>query len=72
MARPSKFTNDQVLDASLRLVHSSGPAGLTMSGVAQLLGLSVETYREAWEQHGVNPPSVRREQLAHVPKPTSR
>ncbi|MFV1990032.1 MAG: TetR/AcrR family transcriptional regulator [Acidimicrobiales bacterium] len=38
MARPAKFTNDQVLDASLTLVHDAGASGLTMTGVAEALG----------------------------------
>jgi AcrR family transcriptional regulator len=38
MARPAKFSHEQILDTSLRLVHDAGATGLTMSGVAEKLG----------------------------------
>ncbi|MGW1638083.1 TetR/AcrR family transcriptional regulator [Streptomyces lavendulae] len=38
MARPPRFDTDQILDAAVRLAASSGPAGVTMSAVAQAVG----------------------------------
>ncbi|MER5729852.1 helix-turn-helix domain-containing protein [Streptomyces sp. NPDC002138] len=38
MARPPRFDTDQILDAAVRLAASAGPAGVTMSAVAQAIG----------------------------------
>lgn len=38
MARPPRFDIDQFLDAAVRLAAASGPAGVTMSAVAQEVG----------------------------------
>ncbi|MFE7142787.1 TetR family transcriptional regulator [Streptomyces sp. NPDC057644] len=38
MARPARFATDQLLDAAVRLAAASGPAGVTMSAVAQTVG----------------------------------
>ncbi|MDH3190774.1 MAG: TetR/AcrR family transcriptional regulator [Acidimicrobiia bacterium] len=38
MSRPAKFNEDQILDVSRDLVVQSGPATLTMTAVARLLG----------------------------------
>ena len=38
MSRPAKFSEDQILDVSRDLVVQSGPATLTMTAVARLLG----------------------------------
>ncbi len=38
MPRPAKFSEDQILDVSRDLVVQSGPATLTMTAVARLLG----------------------------------
>ncbi|WP_411081557.1 TetR/AcrR family transcriptional regulator [Streptomyces sp. cmx-18-6] len=38
MARPARFATDQLLDAAVRLAAASGPAGVTMSAVAQAVG----------------------------------
>ncbi|MEV5970305.1 TetR/AcrR family transcriptional regulator [Streptomyces sp. NPDC051921] len=38
MARPPRFDTDQLLDAAVRLAASGGPAGVTMSAVAQAVG----------------------------------
>lgn len=38
MSRPAKFSEDQILDVSRDLVVHSGPATLTMTAVARLLG----------------------------------
>ncbi|ATZ28437.1 TetR/AcrR family transcriptional regulator [Streptomyces lavendulae] len=38
MARPPRFDTDQFLDAAVRLAASCGPAGVTMSAVAQAIG----------------------------------
>ncbi|MDH3538405.1 MAG: TetR/AcrR family transcriptional regulator [Acidimicrobiia bacterium] len=38
MSRPARFNEDQILDASRDLVVQSGPAALTMTAVARLLG----------------------------------
>jgi len=38
MSRPARFSEDQILDASRGLVVESGPAALTMTAVAGLLG----------------------------------
>lgn len=38
MARPPRFDTDQFLDAAVRLAAASGPAGVTMSAVAQGVG----------------------------------
>ena len=38
MARPAKFSKDEILDASRGLVVQSGPAALTMTAVARVLG----------------------------------
>jgi len=39
--RPAKFTEDQILDAALRLVAEGGPGAATISGIAGLLGAPV-------------------------------
>lgn len=41
MPRPAKFTEDQILDAALRLVAEGGPGAATISGIAGLLGAPV-------------------------------
>ena len=38
MSRPAKYSEDQILDVSRDLVVQSGPATLTMTAVARLLG----------------------------------
>ncbi|WP_330335515.1 TetR/AcrR family transcriptional regulator (plasmid) [Streptomyces sp. NBC_00536] len=38
MARPPRFDTDQILDAAVQLAASTGPAGVTMSAVAQAIG----------------------------------
>ncbi|THA83708.1 TetR/AcrR family transcriptional regulator [Streptomyces sp. A0592] len=38
MARPPRFDTEQILDAAVRLAASAGPAGVTMSAVAQAIG----------------------------------
>ncbi|MET9322581.1 TetR/AcrR family transcriptional regulator [Streptomyces sp. NPDC003038] len=38
MARPPRFDTEQILDAAVRLAASAGPAGVTMSAVAQAVG----------------------------------
>ncbi|MGW6984879.1 TetR/AcrR family transcriptional regulator [Streptomyces sp. NPDC054932] len=38
MARPPRFDTDQILDAAVRLAASAGPAGVSMSAVAQAIG----------------------------------
>ncbi|MEU8565593.1 TetR/AcrR family transcriptional regulator [Streptomyces cyaneofuscatus] len=38
MARPPRFDTDQLLDAAVRLAAASGPAGVTMTAVAQAVG----------------------------------
>ncbi|MET9697423.1 helix-turn-helix domain-containing protein [Streptomyces sp. NPDC006529] len=38
MARPPRFDTDQILDAAVQLAASAGPAGVTMSAVAQAIG----------------------------------
>ncbi|MFF8607131.1 TetR/AcrR family transcriptional regulator [Streptomyces sp. NPDC015346] len=38
MARPPRFTTDQLLDAAVRLAAADGPAAVTMSAVAQAVG----------------------------------
>ncbi|MFB7939804.1 TetR/AcrR family transcriptional regulator [Streptomyces sp. NPDC056049] len=38
MARPPRFDTDQILDAAVRLAASAGPAGVTVSAVAQAIG----------------------------------
>ncbi|OKJ96816.1 TetR family transcriptional regulator [Streptomyces sp. CB03234] len=38
MARPPRFTTDQLLDAAVRLAAAGGPAAVTMSAVAQAVG----------------------------------
>lgn len=41
MARPSKFTEEQMFDAALRLVASGGPGAATIAGLAETLGAPV-------------------------------
>lgn len=41
MPRPAKFTEDQILDAALRLVAEGGPGAATIAGIAGLLGAPV-------------------------------
>ncbi|MFI5689722.1 TetR/AcrR family transcriptional regulator [Streptomyces sp. NPDC051636] len=41
MGRPSKFTEDQFLDAALRLVSAEGPDAATVAAVAEALGAPV-------------------------------
>ncbi|MCG7527704.1 TetR/AcrR family transcriptional regulator, partial [Streptomyces sp. OfavH-34-F] len=38
MARPPRFSTEQLLDAAVPLAAASGPAGVTMSAVAQATG----------------------------------
>ncbi|MER5783885.1 helix-turn-helix domain-containing protein [Streptomyces mobaraensis] len=38
MARPARFTENQLLDAAVRLAATHGPAGVTMSAVAKETG----------------------------------
>lgn len=38
MPRPAKFTEDQILDAALRLVADGGPGAATIGGIAALMG----------------------------------
>ena len=41
MPRPAKFTEDEMLDAALRLVAEGGPGAATIVGIAGLLGAPV-------------------------------
>lgn len=41
MARPARFTEDQIFDAALRLVAGGGPGAATIAGLAELLGAPV-------------------------------
>jgi AcrR family transcriptional regulator len=41
MARPSKFTEEQMFDAALRLVADGGPGAATIAGLAGTLGAPV-------------------------------
>ncbi len=41
MPRPAKFSEDQILDAAMRLVAGGGPTAATISGIAGLLGAPV-------------------------------
>lgn len=41
MGRPPKFTEDQFLDAALRLIAEGGPEAATVGGVAEALGAPV-------------------------------
>lgn len=41
MPRPAKFSEDQILDAAMRLVSNGGPPAATISGIAGLLGAPV-------------------------------
>lgn len=41
MPRPAKFSEDQILDAAMRLVAGGGPSAATISGIAGLLGAPV-------------------------------
>jgi AcrR family transcriptional regulator len=41
MGRPAKFTEDQMLDATLRLVARGGPGAATVAGLAQALDAPV-------------------------------
>ncbi|MCZ7413885.1 TetR/AcrR family transcriptional regulator [Streptomyces sp. WMMC897] len=38
MARPPRFSTDQLLDAAVRLAAAAGPPGVTMAAVAQAAG----------------------------------
>lgn len=38
MARPAKFTSEQIIDSAAALVAEGGPAGATMASIAQRLG----------------------------------
>jgi len=41
VARPAKFTEDQILDATLQLVASGGPGAATMAAIAEEVGAPV-------------------------------
>ncbi len=41
MARPAKFTEDQIMDATLGLVSEGGPNAATIAGIAEALGAPV-------------------------------
>lgn len=41
MARPAKFTEDQILDAALQLVAAGGPRSATMAAIAAAVGAPV-------------------------------
>lgn len=41
MARPAKFTEEQIYDAALQLVASGGPSTATIGGIAETLGAPV-------------------------------
>lgn len=38
MARPAKFSEDQILDATLQLVAAKGPGAATMAAIAEAVG----------------------------------
>jgi AcrR family transcriptional regulator len=47
--RPAKFSEDQILDAAMRLVAEGGPSAATISGIAGLLGAPVGSIYHRFE-----------------------
>jgi AcrR family transcriptional regulator len=47
--RPAKFSEDQILDAAMRLVAEGGPGAATIAGIAGLLGAPVGSIYHRFE-----------------------
>ena len=51
MPRPAKFTEGQILDATMRLIADGGPGAATVNGIAELLGASVGSIYHRFRSH---------------------
>jgi AcrR family transcriptional regulator len=51
--RPAKFTEDQMLDAAMRLVAAGGPNAATIAGIAEALGAPVGSIYHRFKSRGL-------------------